>query len=91
MRIGAWLWAKIMIVLLAIADIIARWQFTDLLITRRPMSPQGVFVVPFEQHGGVTYVTAVDNWTNIALIAGGGAVVVAWWLASHFEKRPKTR
>ncbi len=90
-HVGPWFWAKALILLLGAVDVVADSRFTRFLVSTRPGSPQGPFVVPFNQHGGVYYITPAERWTNIALIAGGFVAVLAYWSVEHFEKRAKTR
>ena len=91
MRLDAWLAAKAAIVLLAVMDVVASLRLADFMTTRRPSSPQGRFTVPFQTHGGVTYVSSGENAWHVALIGGGVLVVLAWWIVEHFEKRSRTR
>lgn len=89
MNYGA-LSAKALIVALAIADIAGSGWFSNLLTTRRPSAPQGAYVVPFQTHGGVTYISQAESRIHIALLVGGVLVVLAWWLVTRFEKTAKT-
>jgi hypothetical protein len=90
-KIGRWLAMKAAIVATVIVYLVGSWWFTRLLTTQRPKAPDGAFVVAFKQQGGVTYVTPVEHWTHLALIAAGVLLVLAWWTVEHFEKRSRTR
>jgi len=46
--------------------------------------------VPFQTHGGVTYISQAESRIHIALLVGGVLVVLAWWLVTRFEKTAKT-
>jgi hypothetical protein len=81
---------KAFVIALAVADIAASGWLSDRLTTRRPLTPQGIFTVPFQTHGGTTYISQVESYAHIALMLGGLLVVLAWWLVSRFEKTAKT-
>jgi hypothetical protein len=86
---GRWFVAKAAIIVTVIVYLAGNWWLIDMLTRQRPTTPSGAFVVPFEQQGAVTYVTRAEHWTHIALIAFGVALVIAWWLVEHFEKRSR--
>jgi hypothetical protein len=86
---------KAALVVLAIADIVASGWLSTVLTVHRPGGPQGTFVVPYQTHGGVTYISKLDSGVHIALLVGGALLVVAWWLVTRFEKhldgQPRSR
>ena len=77
---------KAAIVAVAIADIVTSGWLSSILTLHRPGAPEGIFVVPYQTHGGVTYISKLDSGVHIALLAGGTLVVLAWWLVTRFEK-----
>jgi hypothetical protein len=89
-RYGTLFAIKACVVALAVADIAASGWLSSRLTTQRPLSPQGMFNVPFQTHGGTTYISQTESYAHIALILGGLLVVLAWWFVSRFEKTPKT-
>lgn len=89
MRLDAWLMAKAAIILVAVADIGASWWHSDLLAGQRPGQPVGIFLRPFEAHGATVFISQADHQARIGLVLAGVAVVLAWWLVGHFEKRAK--
>ena len=70
----------------AVADIVASGWLSTVLTVHRPGGPQGAFVVPYQTHGGVTYISKLDNDFHIALLVGGALLVAAWWLVMRLEK-----
>ena len=77
---------KAALVALAIADIVASGWLSTILTAYRPGGPQGAFVVPYQTHGGVTYISKLDSGIHIALLVGGALLVLAWWLVTRLEK-----
>ena len=72
-------------------DAVASGKLDYTLTTRRPGVPQGPFTVPYQTHGGVTYISPPENIYNLALLSGGVLIVLTYWLIEHFEKRSRTR
>jgi uncharacterized membrane protein affecting hemolysin expression len=52
--------AKIAIGIMFFANLAFIGYFSDRLIDSRPSVPSGYFTIPFEAHGGTTYVTQLD-------------------------------
>jgi hypothetical protein len=52
-----------------------QWWLADILISQRPTLPTRVFNIPFEAHGGTTYISLLDqreytgSWALMAVSA----------------------
>jgi hypothetical protein len=83
---GAVFAMKAALIVLVIADIAVGGWFSNVLTVHRPGRPEGIFLLPYQTHGGVTYISKLDSSVDIALLVGGALLVAAWWLVTRFEK-----
>ena len=83
---GAVFATKAVLFALGIASVVTSWWLTNTLTLHRPLTPDGIYVKPYQAHGSVTYISDFDYWANIAPIGGVVLLAIAWWLVTRLEK-----
>ncbi len=83
--------ARGLVIGLAVFDLIFGAWLTGSLISDRPTNPVGPFVVPFEQHGGVSFISTSDLWLHRSLLVGGLVLVGVYNLIEFAIKRRRLR
>jgi hypothetical protein len=83
--------ARGLVIGLAVIDLLFGAWFTGSLISDRPTNPVGLFVVPFEQHGGVSFISASDLWLHRSLWIGAFVLVGVYNLIEFAIKRRRLR
>jgi hypothetical protein len=82
--------AKILALVIFALSIFGGWAWDDVLVTDRPTTPTGNFVVAHAQHGGVSYVSAADEYITSGiwlLMAVSGVVGGCLYLIEGKNKR----
>lgn len=87
MRVGPWLAAKYLVIGLGVANLIFGVWFIGQLISERPAHPVGLNVVPFHQHGAVTFVSDAEMWTFRGLFISALFLVVLYNLIEFALRR----
>ena len=90
-HVGPWFLAKAVIIILCVSTIILDARLNNVLTTQRPSQPKGDFTVPFQTHGGVTYISPAENMSNVTLLGCCVMLLLAYWSIERFEKRSRTR
>jgi hypothetical protein len=54
--------AKVAVVALALANLFFQWRYGHILTFDRPTEPVGKYVIPFQTHGTVEFISILDSW-----------------------------